>query len=88
MNAALRSIRSRRTVFWLILPLTLGLLGVAAVAYSSPPDGVRGAASGATVASGKTKVAPAPQVVLSGAEARCSPRRRPSTFPTWSPPGH
>ena len=65
MNAALRA-RRTRTVFWLILPLTLGLLGVAAVAYSSPPDGVRGAASGATVASGKIKVAPAPQVVLSG----------------------
>ncbi len=60
-------LRSRRTVLWLFLPLTLGLLGVAVVAYSSPPDGVRGAASGATVESGKTKVAPAPQVVLPGA---------------------
>ena len=54
---------SRRVVPWLSAPLTIALLlGVAVKASSSPPDGVRGAASGATIASGKTKVAPAPQV--------------------------
>jgi len=75
-------------VFWLILPLTLGLLGVAAVAYSSPPDGVRGAASGATVASGKTKVAPAPQVVLSGGGGAVFTEAPALNVPDVSPPGH
>ena len=57
----------RRTARLLLLPLAIALLlGVAVKANSSPPDGVRGAASGATVASGKTKVAAAPQVVLPG----------------------
>ena len=57
----------RRPARVLLLPLTLALLlGVVVKANSSPPDGVRGAASGATVASGKTKVAAAPQVVLPG----------------------
>src|SRR6266704_5955950 len=58
----------KRTILWLSWPLTLGLLlGVGVKAFTATPDGVRGAASGATVESGKTKVAPAPQVVLPGA---------------------
>ncbi len=60
-------LRSKRAVFRLYLPLALALLlGMGIKAFSAQPDGVRGAASGATVESGKTKVAPAPQVLLPG----------------------
>jgi len=63
----IKVLRSKRAVFRLYLPLALALLlGMGITAFSAQPDGVRGAASGATVESGKTKVAPAPQVLLPG----------------------